>query len=108
MVAGRRRPPSALADALVAVCDSPLGPLVDDRTLRSLGLPDRLRELDFELPLAGGDPGSATSHPLLRRHLPDGDPVRSYADALDLPALGDQPLLGYLTGVGRRRAAGGR
>ncbi len=89
--------PAALADALVAVCDSPLGPLADDRTLRSLGLRDRLRELDFELPLAGGTRLGDLA-PLLRRHLPEGDPVRQYADALDQPALGDQPLLGYLTG----------
>ena len=47
--------PDELADALVAVCSSPLGPLAADRTLLSLGLPDRLRELDFEVPLAGGD-----------------------------------------------------
>ncbi len=89
--------PGELADALVAVCDSPLGPLADDRTLRSLGLRDRLRELDFELPLAGGTRLGDLA-PLLRRHLPEGDPVRQYADALDQPALGDQPLLGYLTG----------
>ncbi|UUZ60936.1 hypothetical protein [Nocardioides sp. B-3] len=42
-----------LADALVSVCRSPLGPLADDLTLLDLRLPDRLRELDFELPLAG-------------------------------------------------------
>lgn len=86
-----------LADALVAVCDTPLGPLADERTLRSLGLRDRLREMDFELPLAGGTRLGDLA-PLLRRHLADGDPVRQYADALDQPALGDQPLLGYLTG----------
>ncbi len=40
-----------LADALVAVCDSPLGPLADGTTLRAIPLRDRLRELDFELPL---------------------------------------------------------
>ena len=39
-----------LADALVAVCDSPLGSFVD-ATLRQIPLRDRLRELDFELPL---------------------------------------------------------
>ncbi|CAA9379209.1 MAG: Exodeoxyribonuclease V beta chain [uncultured Nocardioides sp.] len=97
----------ALADALVAVCASPLGPLAGERTLLDLHLPDRLRELDFELPLAGGDDASYAASavtlgdlaPLLRRHLPDGDPVLSYASTLESdPALGDQPLLGYLTG----------
>ncbi len=98
--------PGELADALVAVCTSPLGPLADDRTLLSLGLPDRLRELDFELPLAGGDTGAAADDvrlgdlaPLLRRHLPEGDAVRVYADALDDdPDLAGQSLRGYLTG----------
>ena len=95
----------ALVEALVAVCDSPLGPLADGRTLRDLPLRERLRELDFELPLAGGDLGPSGPvprlgdlAPLLRRHLPEGDPVRGYAEALDRPALGDQPLAGYLTG----------
>jgi exodeoxyribonuclease V beta subunit len=95
-----------LADALVAVCSSPLGPLAGDRTLLSLRLPDRLRELDFELPLAGGDTVAAPADvrlgdlaPLLRRHLPEGDAVRVYADALDGdPDLAAQSLRGYLTG----------
>lgn len=98
--------PGELADALVAVCDSPLGPLAADRTLLSIGLADRLRELDFEVPLAGGDTGAGADDvrlgdlvPLLRRHLPEGDAVRVYADALDDDAdLAAQPLRGYLTG----------
>ena len=93
----------ALADALVAVCDSPMGSLAPT-TLREIPLRDRLREMEFELPLAGGDLGGGGDvrlgdlAPILRRHLPDGDPVRGYADALDHPALGDQSLRGYLTG----------
>ena len=86
-------------------------------TLREIPLRDRLREMDFELPLAGGDlrarrrPTSRLGDlaPLLRAHLPEGDPVRAYADALDQPALGDQSLRGYLTGsvdVVLRLAAG--
>jgi exodeoxyribonuclease V beta subunit len=98
--------PTELADALVAVCSSPLGPLAADRTLLSLGLADRLRELDFEVPLAGGDTGTPAADvrlgdlaPLLRRHLPEGDAVRVYADALDAdPDLSAQSLRGYLTG----------
>ena len=94
-----------LADALVAVCDSPLGSTADGLTLRRIPLRDRLRELDFELPLSGGDlvvdgAGSRLGDlaPLLRRHLPEGDPVRGYTEALDVPALGGQSLRGYLTG----------
>ncbi|MEQ6902100.1 UvrD-helicase domain-containing protein [Nocardioides sp. YIM 152588] len=97
----------ALADALVAACDTPLGPLLGEATLRSIGGGDRLCELDFELPLAGGDLVDGAGSPevllgdiadLLRRHLPEGDPVRGYADALGVPALGGQVLRGYLTG----------
>jgi exodeoxyribonuclease V beta subunit len=96
--------PEALADALVRVCDSPLGPLANGTTLRHVALSDRLRELDFELPIGGGD--DAVPRPrllgevagLLRRHLPPGDPLLTYATALDDPMLGDQELVGYLTG----------
>lgn len=98
----------ALADALVQVCTSPLGPLVGESTLTDIGRRDRLCEMDFELPLVGGDlvAGAAGDSdvtlgevaPLLRRHLPDGDPLRDYAEALDQPELGGQTLRGYLTG----------
>ncbi|WP_395659031.1 UvrD-helicase domain-containing protein [Nocardioides sp.] len=83
-----------LADALVAVCDSPLGPLAGT-TLRQVPLADRLREMEFELPLGGRT--LADLGPLLERHLPPGDPVRAYADRLAGP-LGEQTLRGYLTG----------
>ena len=95
-----------LADALVQVCESPLGPLAGDATLGGIPLRDRLRELEFELPLAGGDVrGYPTTPvtlghvaPLLRTHLPADDPVLPYADVLADPALGGQDLRGYLTG----------
>ncbi|HEX8781314.1 MAG TPA: 3'-5' exonuclease, partial [Nocardioides sp.] len=97
----------ALADALVAVCASPLGPLAPGLTLMDVPMTDRLRELDFELPLCGGDAASYDAGevrlgdlaPLLRRHLDEDDPLRAYADALDADAaLAGQPLRGYLTG----------
>lgn len=84
-----------LADALVAVCDTPLGPLAGGTTLRQLPLTERLREMDFELPLGDGRLGDIG--PLLERHLPPGDPVREYAGQLAGP-LGQQTLRGYLTG----------
>ncbi|NYG54346.1 UvrD-helicase domain-containing protein [Nocardioides perillae] len=101
----------ALVTALVAACDTPLGPLAGERTLRQVGLDDRLREMEFELPLAGGDhpshaPGSGApavllGHlaPLLRAHLATDDPLLGYADTLEAdPALAGQELRGYLTG----------
>ena len=98
--------PAELAEALVAVCDTPLGPLAGGRTLRQVPLRDRLCELQFELPLTGGDDRSYPAAPvtlgdlapLLRRHLPGDDPLRPFADALAVPRLGGQPLRGYLTG----------
>ncbi|HET6560321.1 MAG TPA: UvrD-helicase domain-containing protein [Marmoricola sp.] len=95
-----------LADALVAVCDTPLGAGDGDVTLRQVGRADRMAELDFELPLAGGDladhPRSrarlADLAPLLREHLPDGDPLRAYADVLTDPGYDAQLLHGYLNG----------
>ncbi|MGH1564556.1 UvrD-helicase domain-containing protein [Mumia sp. DW29H23] len=95
--------PDALAAALEAVCTTPLGPLAGGATLVDLPRTDRFAEMDFELPLAGGDRPHANARlgamaPILREHLPDGDPLRAYADALDGEELGGQALLGYLTG----------
>ncbi|SPM28932.1 exodeoxyribonuclease V subunit beta [Mycobacterium terramassiliense] len=97
--------PEVLAEAMVPLHDTPLGPLADGLTLRQIGLPDRLRELDFEFPLAGGDRRSAAPElrladvgTLLRRHLPTDDALAPYADRLAGHALGGQPLRGYLTG----------
>ncbi len=48
-------PAADLAAAMVPMHDTPLGPLADGLTLRQIGLRDRMREMDFEFPLAGGD-----------------------------------------------------
>jgi exodeoxyribonuclease V beta subunit len=98
-----------LADALLPMQHTPLGPLADDLSLAEIGMQDRLCELDFEFPMADGDasalPGAAPSGlPLaefagaLRRHLPADDPMRPYADRLESPSLGGQVLRGYLSG----------
>ena len=95
---------SELAAAMVPMHDTPLGPLADGVTLRQIGLRDRMREMDFEFPLAGGDLRARPGDPagdvgeLLRTHLPKDDPLASYADRLTGPALGGQSLKGYLTG----------
>ena len=98
-------PSADLAAAMVPMHDTPLGPLADGLTLRQIGLTDRMREMDFEFPLAGGDlrataPQIRLSHvgELLRAHLPKDDPLASYADRLTGAALGGQPLKGYLSG----------
>ncbi|PFG39544.1 exodeoxyribonuclease V beta subunit [Georgenia soli] len=105
--------PELLAAALGQVMATPLGPLAAGATLADLAPGDRLPELEFELPLAGGDdpngPASTLADlaDLLRRHLPADDVFAHYAD--HLAALGEAQLLGYLTGsidaVLRLRAA---
>lgn len=97
--------PEDMAAAMVPMHDTPLGPLAGGLTLRRIGLSDRLCELDFELPLAGGDRRSAPPEvrladlaPLLRAHLPADDVLACYADRLTDRSLGAEPLRGYLTG----------
>ncbi len=98
-------PAADLAEALVPMHDTPLGPLAGDLTLRDIGLADRLCEMDFEFPLAGGDLRSvgpdirlADVGRLLARHLPADDPLASYSARLTDAALGGQSLRGYLSG----------
>ncbi|MFC7404105.1 UvrD-helicase domain-containing protein [Georgenia alba] len=103
--------PAELAAALAPVMATPLGPFADDRTLADIPTADRLAELEFELPLAGGDlTGTAAAATLtdladlLRRHLPGDDVFAPYADELarlDRHTDRTRPaarLLGYLTG----------
>jgi exodeoxyribonuclease V beta subunit len=97
--------PTVLASAMIPMHDTPLGPLASGLTLRQIGQRDRLRELDFEIPLAGGDirgdvPDIRLSDvgDLLRSYLPADDPVAPYADRLMSQGLGGQPLRGYLSG----------
>ena len=96
----------ALAEALAPMQQTSLGPLADGLRLVDIPLTDRLRELDFEFPLVGGDRADRPSGDtalrrvaeVLRRHLPDHDPMLAYAEKLESPALGDQVLRGYLSG----------
>ena len=97
--------PADLATALVPMWDTSLGPLAGGLTLRQIGLRDRLRELDFEFPLAGGDVRDPTATltvsdvgDLLRTHLPAHDPFAPYADRLRSGSMGGQSLRGYLAG----------
>ncbi|MGE3661373.1 MAG: UvrD-helicase domain-containing protein [Pseudonocardia sp.] len=98
--------PETLVVALAAAVETPLGPLADGARLRDVAPGDRLSELTFEFPLAGGDAARRDDAPvtldrlvpLLRRHLGADDPLAAYPDALADPALGGQALRGYLTG----------
>ncbi len=87
----------ALADALRPVLTTPLGDL--GLALADVAAGDRLAELDFELPLAGGD--DAVPHAtladvvdLLRRH--DLGALAGYPELL--AGLEPQALRGFLTG----------
>jgi exodeoxyribonuclease V beta subunit len=106
-VAGARRsfelvdPADAVA-GLKAALETPLGPLVGGIRLRDIRRADRLDELEFELPLAGGDAPTGRLTPaaiaaVLREHLPAGDPMAGYAARLEDPALRSD-VRGFLTG----------
>ena len=92
-----------LAGALRPAFETPLGPLAGDLRLCDISAADRLAELAFEMPLAGGDTTRADVTvgqiaPLLRTHLTPADALFRYPDLLDHPALADQQLRGYLNG----------
>jgi exodeoxyribonuclease V beta subunit len=94
--------PAAVAAGLRAAIETPLGPIAGGIRLCDLGQTDRLDELSFELPLAGGDEPTgrltlAAIAGVLREHLPAGDPLAGYADRLGDPAL-PPDVRGYLTG----------
>ena len=98
-------PSELLVAGLQAAIETPLGPLASGRALRDVGTGDRLNELWFELPLAGGDEAQAAGVVLdldgvadvLRRHVGPGDPLHGYAERLADPAL-RRELRGYLAG----------
>ena len=92
-----------LAAAMLPSFQTPLGPLAGDRRLSDIPARDQLAELGFEFPLAGGDRPTGTVTlgmvaPLLRRHLASDDPLHSYPELIDHPALAEQSLRGYLNG----------
>jgi exodeoxyribonuclease V beta subunit len=91
-----------LSAGLVAALSTPLGPLLGGRSLRTFGLADRLDELRFELPLAGGDSPAgriliADVARLFATSVPAGTGLDGYAARLASPALASH-LRGYLTG----------
>lgn len=108
---------AALGAALLPALTTPLGRLADGLALADITPADRVAEMTFELPLAGGDNpvGAAATvsavADLLRSHLPATDPFASYADLLSGPGIEHRRLRGYLVGsldaVLRLRSADG-
>jgi exodeoxyribonuclease V beta subunit len=93
---------SPIVAGLRGALHTPLGPLLGDGSLRDVSRADRLDELGFELPLAGGDAPVDQLTPeliarVLREELAEGDPLRAYARHLDDRAL-RQGVRGFLTG----------
>ncbi|HEX4865571.1 MAG TPA: 3'-5' exonuclease, partial [Acidimicrobiales bacterium] len=102
-----RRPPElndpgSLAVGLAAAIRSGLGPLAGGGSLRDIARADRLDEVGFELPLAGGDSprGAVITAEIARlftTHIDANGPLRGYGDRLANPSLATN-LRGYLTG----------
>ncbi|NLE80877.1 MAG: UvrD-helicase domain-containing protein [Rhodococcus sp.] len=97
--------PETLAQALLPVMHTPVLDVPGRSgavTLADIAPSDRLAELDFELPLAGGNEPvdlEVTLHDvaaLLREHLGDDDPMADYAEQLD--ELDSGRIRGFLTG----------
>ena len=95
--------PDDVVTGLALALDTPLGVLDDDARLRDIGRTDRLDELNFDLPLAGGDAPDGE----LRRDRPRrparprtwhaDDVLAGYGDRLRDPLL-TPAVRGYLTG----------
>jgi exodeoxyribonuclease V beta subunit len=93
---------AAAVAGLRAAIETPLGPLLGGLRLRDVEMGDRLDELDFELPLVGGDQPVGKVTPaaigqVLRAHLPPGDPLAGYVERLGDAAL-RASVRGYLAG----------
>jgi exodeoxyribonuclease V beta subunit len=93
----------AVVAGLRAAIETPLGPAAGGVRLRDLARADRLDELDFELPLVGGDDPTGPALTLaaiadvLRAHARPGDPLAGYAERLRDPGL-RASVRGFLTG----------
>jgi len=91
-----------LVAGLVAALTTPLGPLFAGRRLCDLTPADRLDELPFDLPIAGGDlpTGAVTMAAVadvFAAHLPADSPLAGYPQRLRDPVLATE-VRGFLTG----------
>ncbi len=92
----------AVIAGLAAAIQTPLGPVFDGLRLRDVERADRLDELTFELPLAGGDDPRGWAElsrlaAILDEFLDGDDPLAGYARRLREGDL-RQSVRGYLTG----------
>lgn len=88
-----------LTAGLIKSLESPLGPLLDNRTLKEIARKDYLAELNFELRLGDGK-SIATDRDLgglCLDHLAPGDPLRPWAEKL-AAGIFNVLLEGHLTG----------
>lgn len=88
--------PRDIAQALVPTVTTSLGRLTGGASLRQL--PDRLRELDFEMPLGAGEASATVDDiaELLAATLAREDPLAAYPSRLR--EVGNAALRGFLTG----------
>jgi exodeoxyribonuclease V beta subunit len=94
--------PAIVATGLCAALRTPLGAVLGGLRLCDVTRADRLDELGFELPLAGGDEPHGWLRlervaEVLRERLPGGDPLAGYVERLEDPFL-RRSVRGYLTG----------
>ena len=95
--------PEVAAAGLASALATPLRGSLGDLRLTGVSRADRLDELEFELPLAGGETPTGTVAvrsiaDLLDEFVAADDPLAGYAERLREPALGSV-LRGYLVGV---------
>jgi exodeoxyribonuclease V beta subunit len=93
---------AVVAAGLAAAIETPFGGPAGELRLRDVGRADRLDELVFELPLAGGDSPTgqltvAALAAVLHAELAPDDPLARYAERLADPTLRHE-VRGYLTG----------
>ncbi len=94
--------PTALVAGLVAAIQTPLGQDLANISLADVTRQDRLDEMDFEYPLAGGNTptgefNTAAVRELLDRELSADDRLRGYLPFLANPDL-DRDVHGFLSG----------
>lgn len=107
-------PTDELAPALVPMPRHPLSPLAPGLTLRQIGLRDRLQELDFEMPLGGGQDRRTRRQDirlgdvgaLVSELLPASDPLSAYGARLQAEPLRTPAVARLSVGFHRRGAAG--